>query len=164
MQPFHFEHFILNYALLMSITILAKSVLYSLSYRLIAATACVILLVGAVEVVVPTEIRIADDKRNDQIVPVLLRLKALSATDGTFSNLRRDGKTSMLVFSPDVSVLLLLPSWTAQGTMVGIGGLDFGSASPKDRKVFPYLYYAGVDTSQLAGLLHGQRTDVALNE
>jgi hypothetical protein len=70
----------------------------------------------------------------------------------------------MLVFSPDVSVLLLLPSWTAQGTMVGIGGLDFGSASPEDRKVFPYLYYSGVDTSQLAGLLHGQGTDRALND
>src|SRR4029453_17052258 len=130
----------------------------------IAAWACVIVLLGAVEVIVPTEIRIAGDKKNDQIVPVLRRLKALSPTDGTFSNLRREGKTSMLVFSPDISVLLLLPSWTAQGTMVGLGGLDFGSASPADRKAFAYLYFSGVDTRQLGELLHSQGTDLALTD
>jgi hypothetical protein len=163
MQPFHFQHFIVNYGLLISIVILATRLLRSISSRLLTALACVIVLWGAAEVALPTEIRVASDVKNDDMVPVLLRLKDLSATDGTLSNLHDRGKTSMLVFSSDIAVLKLLPTWTAQGTMIGLGGLDFGSATLQDRKVFAYLYYSGADTARLAELLHGKSTDLGLN-
>jgi hypothetical protein len=101
--------------------------------------------------------------KNDQIVPVLLRLKTLSATDGTLSDLRSQGKTSQLVFSPDIDVLMLLPTWTAQGTMIGLGGLDFGSANFEERKIFAYLYYSGANTARLDELLRGRSNDLAMN-
>jgi len=122
----------------------------------------VILLWGVAEVAVPTQFRSLSDVKNDQIVPVLLRLKALSAVYGTMSDLRNQGKTSMLVFSPDIDVLMLVPTWTAQGTMIGIGGLDFGSATFQERKVFAYLYYSGVDAAYLTTLLEGKSSNLVL--
>jgi len=163
MQPFHFQHFVVNYALLISFVILTTNRLKFVSSRRLAAMACVIVAWGVAEVAVPTEIRIASDVKNDQIVPALLRLKALSEIDGTASDLGRQGKTSTLVFSPELDVLLLLPTWTSQGVMPGIGGLDFASAAPQDRKVFAYLYFSGVDTARLRELILGKSTDSALN-
>jgi len=67
------------------------------------------------------------------------------------------------VFSPDISILRLLPTWTAQGTMVGLGGLDFGTASSQDGRVFAYLYYSGADTTRLDDLLHERCPDLFMN-
>jgi len=163
MQPFHYQYFIVNYTALVALVILAKDYLRAFSSRRITLLASAIVLWGVAEVGVPTNIRVASDIKNDQIVPVLRRLKALSATDGTLSDLRNQGKTSMLVFSPDLDILMMVPTWTVQGTMVGIGGLDFGSATIQDRKVFVYLYYSGVDTTRLAELLQGKSNDFALS-
>jgi hypothetical protein len=163
MQPFHFQSFVANYGVLISLVIVLASLLRSLSPRRLAAVGCLIVVWGIAEVAIPAEIRVSSDVKNDRIVPVLLRLKALSTTDGTFSSLHNEGKTSTLVFSPDIAVLRLLPTWTAQGTMVGLGGLDFGTSSLRDKKAFAYLYYSGADSAHLDDLLHERSTDLFLN-
>lgn len=163
MQPFHFQTFVVNYAVLIGVVILATQLLRSVSSRRLAVVGFVVVVWGVAEVAVPAEIRVAADVKNDRIVPVLLRLKALSVNDGTFSSLRSEGKTSTLVFSPDIGVVRLVPTWTAQGTMVGLGGLDFGSATSEDKQVFAYLYYSGVDTARLSELLSDQSPDLFLN-
>ena len=163
MQPFHFEHYIVNYAVLVGAVTLVANSARVVSARMVAIVTTIVLLWGVAEVGVPAEIRNKWNVKNDQIVPVLLRLKALSATDGTLSDLRSHGKTSQMVFSPDIDVLMLVPTWTAQGTMIGIGGLDFGSANFEERKIFAYLYYSGADSARLAELLRGRSNDLALN-
>jgi hypothetical protein len=163
MQPFHFEHYIVNYAVLLGAVILLANFARGVSAKALAVVTSIVLLWGVAEVAVPGEIRNTWNTKNDQIVPVLLRLKALAATDGTLSELRSQGQTSKLVFSPDIDVLMLLPTWTAQGTMIGVGGLDFGSANFEERKVFAYLYYSGADSARLDELLRGRSNDLALN-
>jgi len=163
MQPFHFEHYIVNYAVLLGAVILLANFARLMSAKALTIVASMVLLWGVAEVAVPSEIRNASNVKNDQIVPVLLRLKTLSATDGTLSDLRSQGKTSQLVFSPDIDVLMLLPTWTAQGTMIGLGVLDFGSANFEERKIFAYLYYSGANTARLDELLRGRSNDLAMN-
>ena len=97
------------------------------------------------------------------MVPVLQRLKALSDEDGTVSGLRDEGKAPVFVFSPDIEVSRFLPTLTAQGTAIGLGGLDFGSASKDDRKVYAYLYYRGIDRTRLIELLHDRTEDLFMN-
>jgi hypothetical protein len=46
--------------------------------------------------------------------------------------------------------------------MIGIGGLDFGSATFQERKVFAYLYYSGVDARYLTTLLEGKSSNLVL--
>ena len=60
-------------------------------------------------------------------------------------------------------MLRFLPTWTAQGTAIGLGGLDFGSASKDDRKVYAYLYYRGIDRTRLIQLLHDRTEDLFMN-
>jgi hypothetical protein len=101
----------------------------------------------------------------DQMVPVLLRLKELSKQDGTLSSLRDQGRASTLVFSPQREVMGLLPTWTPQGTLLGMGGLDFGSASQKERKelLYMYLYYSAADAGRLRELLNERADDTFMN-
>ena len=163
MQPFHFENFISNYAVLVGLMILVAYFLRPISSRALLWLAVLSLIWGAMEVVLPARVRSNSDIVNDEMVPVFRRLKALSSEDGTLSGLRKEGKTPVFVFSPHIEVLRLLPTWTAQGTAVGLGGLDFGTASQDDRKVYAYLYYCGTDTKRLIELLHDRTDDRFMN-
>ena len=53
------------------------------------------------------------------------------------------------------------PTWTSQGTVLNMGGLDFGTASHQERKEFfyLYLYYSGIDSQGLHSLLSGRTDD-----
>jgi hypothetical protein len=96
------------------------------------------------------------------MVPVLRRLRELSRNDGTISGLREEGKTPGVVFSPDTQLMRLLPTWTAQGILLGVGALDFG-APRRDPKVYTYLYYSGATGQSLRDLLHDKSGDTFLN-
>jgi hypothetical protein len=163
MQPFHFELFIANYAVLVSLILLVTVRSKPLSLRTLLLTAVLSLVWGVLEVELPAQARYTSDVVNDEMIPALQRLKHLSTEDGTLSALRGVGKTPGVVFSPDSDVMRLLPTWTAQGTLLGLGGLDFGSASRQDRKVYPYLYYSGADGSFLRELLHDKGMDGFMN-
>jgi hypothetical protein len=98
------------------------------------------------------------------MVPVLQRLKELSKEDGTLSGLREQGRAK-LVFSPERDVMGLLPTWAPQGTLLGMGALDFGSASQEERKemFYLYLYYSAGDANRLRDLLNYRSDDTFLN-
>jgi hypothetical protein len=163
MQPFHFENFIANYAVLVGLVILVGNFSRPVSSRALLWLAVLSLAWGGMEVDLPSRARSQSDNVNDQMIPVLLRLKALSLQDGTLTGLRSEGKTPALVFSPHIDVLRFLPTWTAQGTVIGLGGLDFGSASQEERKVYAYLYYCGVDSRRLVELLYDRTDDAFMN-
>jgi len=163
MQPFHFQNFIANYAVLVGVVTVFGLVWRPVSSRVVLLIAALSLCWGVLEVEISSRARAQSDIVNDQMVPVLLRLKEMSTGDGTLSGLREGGKAPSLVFSPAIEVLRYLPTWTSQGTAVGLGGLDFGSATQNERKVHPYLYYSGVDTRGFAELLHNRTDDLFLN-
>lgn len=163
MQPFHFQNFIANYAVLTGFVIAVSLVMRPLSSRLLLIVTAVSLSWGVLEVDLAAQARAQSDIVNDKMVPVLRRLKALSSEDGTLSGLRSEGKAPVFVFSPHIEVLRFMPTWTAQGTAIGLGSLDFGSASTDDRKVYAYLYYSGIDIMRLKELLHDRTDDRFLN-
>jgi hypothetical protein len=77
----------------------------------------------------------------------------------------RPATASALVFSPQLSVTVLLPTWTSQGTLLDMGGLDSGSTSREERKEFFYmhLYYSKADIEALRLALKGTPNDPAMN-
>ena len=93
----------------------------------------------------------------DKSVPVLLRLKELSKEDGTLADLQSKGQASTMVFSPSIPLVSLLPTWSSQGTLLDVGGVDFGSVTREERKRFfhMHLYYSNVDIGEFRKVLYG---------
>jgi hypothetical protein len=162
LQPFHFENFIANYAALVGAVILVANLTPIASPRVLRFAMAVCLLWGVVEIAVPAQARFPANVAHDEMVPVLRRLRELSMNDGTRSGLRDEGKTPGVVFSPDTQLMRLLPTWTSQGILLGVGALDFG-ASRQDPKVYDYLYYCGVNGQSLRELLNDKSGDTFLN-
>jgi len=94
---------------------------------------------------------------NDKSIPVLLRLKELSKTDGTLTDLRTKGEASTFVFSPSVPLIALLPTWTSQGTLLDMTGVDCRGITREERKklFYMHLYYSDADTEALRQALSG---------
>lgn len=162
LQPFHFETFIVNYAVLVSVVILVAK-LRHISSQFFRFAIALCLLWGIIEVTLPARARYQANVINDEMVPALRRLKELSISDGTQSGLRHEGKTPAVVFSPHTDLMRLLPTWTAQGILLGVGSLDFGSGSRRDPKVYLYLYYCGVTGQSLRELLQNKSEDTFMN-
>ena len=165
MQPYHFENFVANYALLVGLVIVMRLLSQPIKRRSLLRIAVLCFLWGAVEVSMPALANYRPNVVADQMVPVLLRLKELSKGDGTLSSLRKQGRAPTLVFSPQRDVMGLLPTWTAQGTLLGMGGLDFGGASQKERKemFYMWLYYSATDAGRLRELLSERSEDTFMN-
>jgi hypothetical protein len=161
MQPYHYESFILNYAVLVGVVIAIALLRKPVSQRLLISIAVLSVVWGAVEVGLPARMTFVPlAVTNDRMVPVLKRLDALSKVDGTFTG----RSPSPLVFSPYIAVNSWLPTWTSQGTLLDIGGLDLGHVSPAERKEFLYmhLYYSNVDGAALRKPFDGTSRDVGL--
>jgi len=165
MQPYHFESFVANYGVLVGLVILAALLYQPIKRRSLLRIAVLCFLWGVVEVTMPVLANYRTNVTADQMVPVLLRLKELSKQDGTFASLRDHGRSVTLVFSPQRDVMGLLPTWTAQGTLLGMGGLDFGGASQKERKemFYMWLYYSATDAGRLRELLSERSEDTFMN-
>ena len=166
MQPFHWEAFILNYSVLVGVVIAVMLLWKPVPRRLLIWVAALSFAWAIIEVGLPARLTsVPSAVMNDRMVPVLLRLNELSKSDGTFADLRTATKPSPLVFSPYVAVNVLLPTWTSQGTLLDIGGLDLGHVSREERKEFLYmhLYYSKADGSTLREPLNASSKDVALN-
>jgi hypothetical protein len=154
MQPFHFEDFIVNYVSLVSLVILVKLVWRTIPQRVMVWVAALSLLAGIIEVNLPMRAYYRADAIRDEAVPILLRLNEIS------KNQQAVGGTS-LVFSPRSEIMLTLPTWAPQGTLLGIGSLDFGTATQSERKelFFAYLYFSGADGQSLRELFDGKTDD-----
>jgi len=161
MQPYHFETFVANYAVLVGLVLVTTLRYQPIKSRSLLWIGVLCFSWGAVEVTMPALANYRSNVVADQMVPVLLRLQELSKQDGTLASLRDQGRTSTLVFSPQRDVMGLLPTWTPQGTLLGMGGLDFGSASEQERKemFYVYLYYSAADAERLRELLSESADD-----
>jgi len=163
MQPYHYETFILNYAVLVGVVIAVALLKKPVPRRLLLAVAAISVVWGMIEVGLPARLTFVPLAiNNERMIPVLLRLNELSKADGTFAG--SPNKPSPLVFSPYIAVNSWLPTWTSQGTLLDIGGLDLGHVSPAERKEFLYmhLYYSKVDGSALRKPFEGSARDVGL--
>lgn len=161
MQPYHFETFVVNYAALIAVVILAVILWEPKVRRSLALIALACCLWGAVEVTVDILAHYKSGVAADRIVPVLQRLDQLSTQDGTLEGLRTAGKTPTMMFSPHRDVMAWAPTWTSQGTLLNMGGLDFGTATHGERKesFYMFLYYSDIDTQGLRNLLSGRTDD-----
>jgi hypothetical protein len=164
-QPHHFAHFVANYCVLVALPLSIIRDSRVLSSRVLVWVGVLCFLWGLIEVgltarfaTVPAAIA------NDKIVSVLLRLKDLSKEDGTVDGLRTTGIAKVLVFSPRMAVTALLPTWTSQGTLLDMRGLDFGTATDQQRKQFLYmhLYYCNIDPQAFGQALNdsGKHEDI----
>lgn len=164
MQPFHFELFVVNYTALISLIILGNVLWKSIPNRALVLIAALCFSWGVIETSLLARARTASDIVDDQTVPVLRRLKELAKEDGTLAGLRSVGKAP-LIFSPDVNVMRLLPTWTSQGTLLGAGAQDFGSMTRKERREVLYiqLYYTGADSTRFRALINQQTDDIYMN-
>ena len=161
MQPYHYEVFVLNYSVLVAVVLAVALLRQAVPRRMLIWIAVLSIVWGAIEVGVPARLTFVPAAVNtDRMVPVLLRLNELAKTDGSFANT----SPSPLVFSPYVAVNSWLPTWTSQGTLLDIGGLDLGHISPAERKEYlhMHLYYAKVDGSALRKSFDGTARDVGL--
>jgi hypothetical protein len=158
MQAFHFEVAVVNYsilvALLITVGLLWKSLSRCFLIWMSALSVCfAVLVVGlpARLIFVPQAIA------NDRSIPVLLRLKELSGQDGTLAGLRTKGQASTMVFSPSVSLIAWLPTWTAQPTLLDMTGVDCRAMTRAERKklFFMHLYYSNADIEALRKALNG---------
>jgi hypothetical protein len=158
LQPFHFEIFVVNYSTLIGLLIITNLFWKPTSRRsliwlasLSFAWAFLVVALPARLVLVPRAIE------NDRSIPVLLRLKELSEQDGTLLDALRKDQATTLVFSPKVALIALLPTWTSQGTLLDITGVDCRGVTPEERKrlVYMHLYYSRVDGESLSKALQG---------
>lgn len=158
MQPYHYEVFVANYAVLIG-CVLSATCLFSLNSRRVILLVGFCILWGFMEVNLPFQT--TSDAADDETVPVLLRLKELSKHDGTWVGLRTNGKTPTTVFSPEIRVMRLLPTWAPQSTLPEIGSGSFRSPSRNERKetLFVYLYFCDQNRDSLQRLLSGEGGD-----
>jgi hypothetical protein len=166
MQVFHFEISAINYSTTVGLLIMVTLFCNPVPRRLLIWMAGLSFLWGVIVVGLPSRVAfvpLAVD--NDKSIPVLLRLKELSRKDGTIADLRSKGQASALVFSPNVALIRLLPTWTSQGTLLDVGGVDFGSVTQDERKKFFYmhLYYSKADFESLRQALNGLPNDPSMD-
>jgi len=158
MQAFHYEISVVNYSTLVSFMITMTLFWKPVPRRLLIWIAGLSFAWGFIVVALPARlIFVPFAVSADQSVPVLLRLKQLSREDGTLADLRAKGQASSLVFSPSVALVSLLPTWTSQGTLLDVGGVDFGNVTREERKqlFYMHLYYSKVETDALSKVLRG---------
>jgi hypothetical protein len=164
MQPYHYEAFIINYAVLLGV-VLAVAVQWKSPGRTAKWIAVLSLFWGVLEVSIPAAANSTPKGIvHDEMIPVFLRLNALTTQDGTLDGLRTQGWAPTVVFSADMAVNQWLPTWTSQPTLLDVGGVYFGVSSA-ERKQFLYaqLYYSNIDAEELKEILNDRSADRALN-
>jgi hypothetical protein len=165
MQSYHYEAFVVNYAVLVGLLITFTLFGKPIPSRLLLWIAALAFSWGLLEVGFPARLNyVPAAVVRDQIVPVLVRLKQLSTEDGTVAGLRANGKARTIVFSPQLVVTDLQPTWTSQGTLLDVGGLDFNSVSREERKGYfhMHLYYCKTELGALREVLNGKLDDPSM--
>jgi hypothetical protein len=166
MQSYHFAAFIVNYSVLVSLTLCATLFRNVVPARLLVWVAALSFSWGVIEVGLPSRLNFVPAAvLDDQAVPVLRRLRELAKEDGTRADLRGQGHATAMVFSPRLGVSVMQPTWTSQGTLLDIGGLDFGSVTREERREYFYqhLYYSQAAIDSLRKALSGAPEDPAMN-
>src|SRR6266536_4724288 len=114
MQPHHFAGFVTNYAVLLGVVLCVTLLWKTISPRALLWIAALSFSWGLIEVGLPSRLAsVPSTVANDQMIPMLLRLKDISTQDERLAVLRGEARPSMLVFSPNIGGILLLPTWTS---------------------------------------------------
>jgi hypothetical protein len=169
LQAFHFEMFVVNYSTLVSLTILLTLFWKPVPRRFLSWIAVASFVWGIAVVGLPSRLLFVPwAVSNDQMIPVLRRLKELSKQDGTLADLRTKGQASTLVFSPSVPLIAQLPSWTSQGTLLDVTGTYCSGQTREQQKelLHMHLYYANVHSESLRDALSntpGKSADALFN-
>jgi hypothetical protein len=158
LQVFHFEAFVVNYStavgLLVTMVTLWGQIIRR---RLIVWLAVLSFLWGVIAAGLPARlVFVPQSVVNDKMIPVLLRLKELTAPDDAPQALKAQGNAP-LVYSPSVTLIAWLPTWTSQGTLLDISGVDCGVITMQKRKqfFFMHLYYSNVTAEAFRKGLNG---------
>jgi len=157
-QAFHYENYVVNYSTMVGLLMTAAVFWQPVSRRLLIWTGGLALAWGVIATGLPGRLdSVPSGIIRDKSIPVFMRLKDLSRTDGTIADLRSKGWSSNLVFSPDVSLTKWLPTWTSQGTLLDQTGVDCGTMTFEQRKqtFYVHLYYSRVDSDALLQALNG---------
>lgn len=166
MQPYHYEAFVVNYTTLVALVVAVSLLWKAVPTRALVWIAAIAFSWGMFEVGLPAKLTsVPNAVMNDRMIPVFKLLRELASHDGSHDPVLAARQASPLVFSPYVAVNVLLPSWTTQGTVLDIGGLDLGTVSKEEREEYLYvhLYFSGVDGPALREPLNGRSQDVAMN-
>jgi hypothetical protein len=160
-QPFHYEILIANYVVLVGLVLVAGLLQPAIPRRttLLIIVSC--LLWGTIEVNLALYGRYSSNVRNDEMVPVLLRLKEQAKHDGTWEGLRAHGKAPTLVFSPEYWLSGLLPTWAPQGSLLAPGSVAFQGLSEAERKerLYTHFYYCRRSEEYVRELLSDRAGD-----
>jgi len=159
MQVFHYEVFVINYSTLVALWIAVSGLAKNSSRRILTSIAVASVLWGLVSVGLTSRlVAVPRAVAADRKLPVMLRLRELSKFDGTLTNLKSSGQSSTIIYSPDLAVSVLLPTWTAQGSLLDIGGIECGTISREERKAlfYKHLYYSMTDPAVLRQGLQGE--------
>jgi len=162
MQVFHFDVFIINYVILIALVLALSLYKRQIPRRLLIWAGTLSIAWGVFATVLPAKlVFVPSAAARDRLVPVLNRLNELSKVDGSRSNLQTQATTSTLVYSPELAVTVLLPTWTSQGTLLDIGGIECATISREQRKefFFMHLYYSNVTPERLRIVLNGKYDD-----
>ena len=149
MQPFHFEAYIVNYVVLVAVVLGLSLVWRPVKSSVLSWITIACLVLGLIDVAFLAAGFHHTDLLKDRMVPVARRLRALSWSE------MNPGST--LVFSPHIEVMQMLPTYAPQGTLLGMGSVDFGGATHAERKefLFTHLYYSGVTPDALRQIIDG---------
>jgi hypothetical protein len=160
LQPFHYEVFIANYVVLLGLVMTVRLLQHEIPRRTVVLIVSSCLFFALLEVNVAFQLGYSLNVRDDELVPVLLRLKEEAKHDGTWEGLREHGRAPALVFSPLYRISELLPTWAPQGSLLATSAASFQTLSGAERKEWLYtnFYYCTMDMEYLRELLN-DRTD-----
>jgi hypothetical protein len=159
MQVFHFDFFVVNYSTAIGILIVVALFSKPVSPRVLTWMAGLSFACGVFFVALPARLVFVPKAiANDRAIPVLQRLKEMSKQDGTLADLRTRGQSSNLVFSPSVTLIAWLPTWTSQGTLLDMTGVDCRGVTHEEQKrlFFMHLYYSKTDIDAMRQALNGK--------
>jgi len=163
-QPYHYEILIANYVVLLGLVITGRLLQPAIPRHtaLLITSAC--LLWASIEVNLGLRLRYSGNVRNDEMVPVLLRLKEQATHDGIWEGLRDHGKAPALVFSPQFGISTILPTWAPQGSLLAPASVAFQNLSEAERKerLYQHFYYCGRNMQYLRELLNDRTDDTFL--
>lgn len=157
LQPFHYEVFIANYAVLVG-AVMAVVITWRgldgrnklVSYRVVARLVFVAILWAIIEVVAPSKLIMRFSQYTDSAAEICQRLRQRAKSDGTFIDSTSGPDPRPLVLASDYKVALILPVFAPQA-LLWESHFEFLNLQPNEvtERFFKYLYYIGVDGKKL---------------
>jgi hypothetical protein len=153
LQPFHYEVFIANYAVLLGAFLVIVTIWRSpqameplVRPRILARLLFVAILWGLVEVVAPTKVIVRIGQFTDRAVAICQRLGQLAKTDKARSYTTEGLDPRPLVLASDDKVALILPTF-APYALLWDSHFEFLDLHPNEKRerFYKYLYYTGID-------------------